>query len=49
MTHPITPREKVADRLCDKVQAEYPHILNALASGSGDHAELAEQARRDIE
>ena len=41
MTHPLTPREKVADRLCDKVQAEYPNILAALASGSGDHVELA--------
>lgn len=42
--HPLTPREKAADRLCDKVQAEYSHILNALASGSGDHAELARLA-----
>lgn len=44
MTNPLTPREKVADRLCDKVQAEYPNILTALASISGDHAELARLA-----
>lgn len=46
MTHPLTPREKAADRLCDKVQAEYPNILATLASGSGDHEELAVDLER---
>ena len=62
MTHPLTPREKVAQIIKEKVSG--PHftdpsffvameqdrfaaadaILTALASGSGDHAELARLA-----
>lgn len=51
MTRPLTTREKDADadRLCDKVQAEYPNILTALASGSGDHAELVLMANAALE
>lgn len=61
MTHPLTPREKVAQIIKEKVSG--PHftdpsffvemeqdrfaaadaILTALASGSGDHAELAKR------
>ncbi|MGX8272984.1 hypothetical protein ACWQV9_09895 [Brevundimonas diminuta] len=61
MTHPITPREKVAQIIKEKVSG--PHftdpshfvameqdrfiaadaILSTLASGSGDHAELAKK------
>lgn len=54
MTHPLTPREKVAaaiekfaKEMGDIVGNEYGYaeaILTALASGSGDHAELARLA-----
>jgi len=65
MTHPLTPREKVAEIIKEKVAG--PHftdpsfsvameqdrlaaadaILTALASGSGDHAELIGVLRAD--
>jgi len=57
MTHPLTPREKVAsflkerDEACGMIDADDAErdesaglILTALASGSGDHAELARLA-----
>lgn len=60
MTPPMTPREKVRQIIDDALNSAIPEpwevanhatdrIFTALASGSGDHAELAEQARRDIE
>lgn len=56
MTHPLTPREKVAaflkerDEACGVIDADDAErdesaglVLTALASGSGDHAELADR------
>lgn len=57
MTHPLTPREKVAEIVEAAILRHYPtavisdtlddasDILTALTSGSGDHAELARLAR----
>jgi len=55
MTHPLTPREKVAEIIDGALNSAIPEpwevanhatdaILTALASGSGDHAELARLA-----
>lgn len=55
MTHPLTPREKVRQIIDDALNSAIPEpwevanhatdaILTALASGSGDHAELARLA-----
>ena len=62
MTHPLTPREKVAAAIIDSgvnigtstwpddIQVDALRlsdaILTALASGSGDHAELAKEIER---
>lgn len=45
MTHPLTPREKVVFKQpCENCQRMTTVDLNAVASGSGDHAELARLA-----
>jgi len=54
MTHPLTPREKVRQIIEDALNSAIPEpweaanhatdrVFTALASGSGDHAELADR------
>lgn len=48
MIHPLTPREKaVFKQPCEHCQRMTTVDLTALASGSGDHAELARLAEAD--